>query len=604
MGKSKVKRGKGGKVIKKPTKKQLEGEAAKAEAAQTEQKVATSGAESELEAGIVCTFGESARGVAANMRDIKVDQLSISFHGHKLVQDCQLNLNFGRRYGLLGANGSGKSTLMKAIAYRMVPIPENIDIFFLDGEYAATDKTALQAVLDVDAERAKLEKEADELSQKMGEGGDEEQLASELEDIYNRLDAMDVSTAETRAASLLHGLGFTPEMQQKKTREFSGGWRMRISLARALFIGPTLMLLDEPTNHLDMEAVVWLEEYLKNFNRILLLVSHSQDFLNNVCTNIVFMKDQQLTNFGGNYDTYMQTRRELEGEQTKRYMFEQEQIAHMKEYIARFGHGSAKLARQAQSKEKTLQKMIDAGLTKPVQQDTTLAFKFIDPPRIPPPVLMFQDVAFRYNNELPYLYENVSFGVDMDSRVALVGPNGAGKTTLLKLMMGKLQPSEGMVRPHVHLKISQYAQHTCEELPMDVDSLTYMLNEYPDFKGGLPSMRSWLGRYGITGALQIQNIGHMSDGQRSRLVFAWMALQNPHILFFDEPTNHLDMESIDSLAEAIKNFQGGMVLVSHDMRLIDQVANQIWEVKDLAVTVFPGDISSYKVELKRRMAML
>jgi len=171
MGKSKVKRGKGGKVVKKPTKKQLEAEAAKAEAAQTEQKVATSGAESELEAGIVCTFGESARGVAANMRDIKVDQLSISFHGHKLVQDCQLNLNFGRRYGLLGANGSGKSTLMKAIAYRMVPIPENIDIFFLDGEYAATDKTALQAVLDVDAERAKLEKEADELSQQMGEGG-------------------------------------------------------------------------------------------------------------------------------------------------------------------------------------------------------------------------------------------------------------------------------------------------------------------------------------------------------------------------------------------------------------------------------------------------
>jgi ATP-binding cassette subfamily F protein 2 len=524
----------------------------------------------------------------------------LSFHSHRLVEGATLSLNYGQRYGLLGANGAGKSTLLKAIGYRMVPLPENMDVFLLDREYEASDISALTAVLDVDAIRLKLEKDAEELMEQLG-GEDDEEIQAAMESIYSRLEDMDAATAETRAASILSGLGFTAEMQQKATREFSGGWRMRISLARALFMSPTLLLLDEPTNHLDMEAVVWLEEYLSNFNRILVLISHSQDFLNNVCSNIIFLREQVLTNYSGNYDTYMRTRKELEEEQTKRYEWEQEQIAHMKEYIARFGHGSAKLARQAQSKEKTLAKMVAAGLTPRVVQDTVLAFKFNEPALIPPPVLQFHDVAFRYNPTAPELYRDVNFGVDMESRVALVGPNGAGKTTLLKLMMGDLSATEGMIRPHQHLRISKYTQHTCEELPMEKTCMEYMRGCYPEYPGGEKGMRSWMGRYGISGALQMQQIGFMSDGQRSRLVFCWMALQNANMLFFDEPTNHLDIESIDSLAVAINKFAGGMVLVSHDMRLIDQVAKQIWEVKDNAVTIFPGDISEYKVELKRRM---
>jgi len=269
--------------------------------------------------------------------------------------------------------------------------------------------------------------------------------------VYERLDELDPGTAQKRAAEILWGLGFTAAMQRKKTKDFSGGWRMRISLAKALFIRPMVLLLDEPTNHLgmislpcllhkvscvsDLEACVWLEDYLKNYNRILLIVSHSQDFLNGVCTNIVTLRQKKLTYYTGNYDQYVKTREELEVTQMKRYNWEQDQIADMKEYIARFGHGSAKLARQAQSKEKVLAKMVASGLTEKVEADRRLSFQFPACGKLPPPVLMFLDVSFAYHEGDPLLFKSLDFGVDCDSRVALVGPNGAGKSTLLKLMV-------------------------------------------------------------------------------------------------------------------------------------------------------------------------
>jgi ATP-binding cassette, subfamily F, member 2 len=227
-------------------------------------------------------------------RDIHFESFTLLFHGHELLQDSRLELNYGRRYGLLGPNGCGKSTLLKALGAREIPIPEHIDIYFLDREIAASDMTALQAVMSVDEERTKLEKEAEWLMDKDGP-----EVEARLEDIYERLDALDSDMAEVRAASILHGLGFDKEMQAKKTRDFSGGWRMRISLARALFVEPTFLILDEPTNHLDLEACVWLEDTLKQWKRILLLVSHSQDFLNGVCTNIIHMHQKKLHYYSG-----------------------------------------------------------------------------------------------------------------------------------------------------------------------------------------------------------------------------------------------------------------------------------------------------------------
>lgn len=375
---------------------------------------------------------------------------------------------------------------------------------------------------------------------------------------------------------------------------------MRIALARALFIKPHLLLLDEPTNHLDLEACVWLEEELKTYPTILVLISHSQDFLNGVCNNIMHFSDRKLKMYGGNYDTFMRTKMELDESQMKQYQWEQDQISHMKNYIARFGHGSAKLARQAQSKEKTLAKMVAGGLTERVSSDHSVSFNFPSCGNIPPPVIMVQNVSFRYNEQTPLIYKNLEFGLDLDTRLALVGPNGAGKSTLLKLIFGDLVPTEGMVRRHNHLKLGRYHQHLHELLDMDLSPLDYMLHKFPDYKDR-DGMRKVIGRYGITGKCQTAPIKHLSDGLKCRVVFAWLSWQVPHMLLLDEPTNHLDMETIDALADAIKGFEGGVVLVSHDFRLIDQVAEKIWICENQTVTEWDGDIIGYKNHLKAKV---
>lgn len=298
----------------------------------------------------------------------------------------------------------------------------------------------------------------------------------------------------------------------------------------------------------------------------------------------------------------MRTREELEENQMKKYRWEQEQIANMKEYIARFGHGSAKLARQAQSKEKVLAKMVRDGLTEKVETEKVVKFSFENVGKLPPPVLQFTEVTFGYSKD-KILYANVDLGVDLDSRVAIVGPNGAGKSTLLKLMTGDLDPLDGMVKRHNHLKIGQYHQHLTELLPLDKSPLQYMTEEYGQDIGE-EKMRAAIGKFGITGKNQTMAMRKLSDGLKSRVVFAWLGYRRPHMLLLDEPTNHLDMETIDSLAEAINDWDGGLVLVSHDFRLISQVANEIWTVADGTVTKWNGDIIQYKDYLRQRSAAL
>ncbi|KAK8946033.1 ABC transporter F family member 1 [Platanthera guangdongensis] len=527
-------------------------------------------------------------------RDIRIESLALTFHGHDLIVDSELELNYGRRYGLLGLNGCGKSTLLAAIGLRELPIPEHMDIHHLTREIEASDMSSLEAVISCDEERIKLEKEVERLAAEDGGGGEA------LDRIYERLEAMDAATAEKRAAEILYGLGFDKKMQAKKTKDFSGGWRMRIALARALFMNPTILLLDEPTNHLDLEACVWLEETLKNFERILVVVSHSQDFLNGVCTNIIHMQSKKLKMYTGNFDQYLQTRSELEENQMKQYRWEQDQISAMKEYIARFGHGSAKLARQAQSKEKTLAKMERGGLTEKVVRDRVLVFNFTDVGKLPPPVLQFVEVAFGYSPD-NLIYRKLDFGVDLDSRIALVGPNGAGKSTLLKLMTGDLIPLDGMVRRHNHLRIAQFHQHLAEKLDLEMSALQYMMREYPGNEE--EKMRAVVGRFGLTGKAQVMAMKNLSDGQRSRVIFAWLAWRQPHMLLLDEPTNHLDIETIDSLAEALNDWDGGLVLVSHDFRLINQVAKEIWVCEKQAVTRWEGDIIDFKNHLKSKAGL-
>ena len=293
-------------------------------------------------------------------------------------------------------------------------------------------------------------------------------------------------------------------------------------------------------------------------------------------------------------------------------------MTYLTQCLARFGHGSAKLARQAQSKEKTLAKMVADGLTQKVVADRSVSFCFYDCGKIPPPVIMVQNVSFRYNDETPWIYKNLEFGMDLDTRLALVGPNGAGKSTLIKLIYGTEVPTEGMVRRHNHLKLGLYHQHLHELLEMDLSPLDYMLKKFPEFKER-DEMRKVIGRYGITGKAQTAPIKQLSDGQKCRVVFAWLSWQMPHMLLLDEPTNHLDMETIDALADAIKGYEGGVILVSHDFRLIDQVqaelqwqeinlncptfqvAKDIWICENQKVTKWDGGILDYKNHLKAKV---
>ncbi|EFJ42281.1 hypothetical protein VOLCADRAFT_67235 [Volvox carteri f. nagariensis] len=547
--------------------------------------------------------GRSCTGVLAShpqSRDVHVASFTLLYYGHDLLVDADLELNFGRRYGLLGPNGCGKSTLLKALAARDVPIPNHIDIYLLDREIEASDMTALEAVMAVDEEKTRMEQEAEALAQ-MDMTEDVEQRLSDL------LEALDSDLVEVRAASILHGLGFTKEMQCKKTREFSGGVPSTLQPVRAVSLTPTPPARRPPRvitclPSLTPPYLVPPIPPLGQFKRILLMVSHSQDFLNGVCTNIVHMQKKKLVYYTGNYDQYVQTRAELEENQMKRYKWEQEQISNMKEYIARFGHGSAKLARQAQSKEKTLAKMVRGGLTEKVESEKVIRIRFENVGKLPPPVLQFTDVAFGYSPD-KVLYSHVDLGVDLDSRVAIVGPNGAGKSTLLKLMVGALEPLDGMVKRHNHLRIGQYHQHLTELLDPDLSPLEYMLKEYGR-ELGEEKMRSVIGRFGITGQTQTLPIKNLSDGLKSRVVFAWLAHRTPHMLLLDEPTNHLDIETIDSLARAINEWDGGLVLVSHDFRLIGQVCNEIWEVGGGQVRRWQGDIQSYKAHLKSTHAAL
>jgi len=320
-----------------------------------------------------------------------------------------------------------------------------------------------------------------------------------------------------------------------------------------------------------------------------------------VCTNIIHLQNKTVTYYSGNFDSYISTRAEKEENQTKQYNWEQDQINHMKEYIARFGHGSAKLARQAQSKEKTLARMKEQGLTEKVVADRVLTFRFADCTKLPPPVLSFNRVSFGYksgeNKDL--LYKDVDFGVDLDSRIALVGPNGAGKSTLLKLMVGTISPTNGSIKKHSHLKIGWYNQHLADTLDVNLSPLEYMMQQFPGNE--VETMRRAIGKYGITGRTQTIPIKMLSDGQKSRVVFSWLAYQEPHLLLLDEPTNHLDIETIDALADAINNFNGGLVLVSHDFRLINQVAEEIWVCENKAVTPWKGTILEFKAMLRRKM---
>ncbi len=545
--------------------------------------------------------GRTATGILASekrARDIKIQSFSLSLKGVPLVEDTAIELNYGQRYGLIGANGCGKSTMLRCLAAREVPIPETTDVYLLSEEAPPSDLSAMEWVIDA-ARKEVIRLEAQEELIISEDGPDSELLPA----IHDSLDLLDPNTFETRASRILIGLGFTSSTLHKATKDMSGGWRMRVSLARALFIQPTLLLLDEPTNHLDLEACVWLEYYLSSYRKILIVISHSQDFLNGVCTNMMVLQQRKLRYWGGNYDQYTKTKTEQDLNQLKLYKKQQEEIKHTKEFIASCGTYS-NLIRQGKSRQKQLDKMVEAGLIEKPYEEQRFQFQFPDTGIVQPPVISFTDVAFSYSGKVKdYLYTRLNFGIDCDSRIALVGPNGAGKSTLLKLIVGEIVPCEGNVSVRSGTSIGRYHQHSTEHLDMNKSPVDYIRDKfgekYPE-SNNLQDWRSRVGQFGITGSAQLNPIANLSDGLRTRLAFCEISLNKPHILLLDEPTNHADLEMIDSMAAAIKAFSGGCVIVSHDFRLLHAVAEEIWVV-DRGVNIWRGSIQDYKKTLVKNM---
>jgi ATP-binding cassette subfamily F protein 2 len=536
-------------------------------------------------------------------RDIKISAFSLALHGQVLVEDTIIELNQGGRYGLLGRNGCGKSTFLKCLAAREVPIPSHFDMYLLAHEAPPSEMSALEYVINSAVEEvARLDNMIEQI---LVEEGPESEL---LQDLYDRQDELDPSTFETRASTILIGLGFKANASDaeggstihKKTKDMSGGWRMRVALARALFIAPSILLLDEPTNHLDLEACVWLEDYLSTYSKILIVISHSQDFLNGVCNNMMVMQQNKLRYWSGNFDAYVNTRTEQDTNTIKLYKKQQAEIAEIKQFISSCGT-YANLVRQAKSRQKILDKMEADGLIEMPFEEPLFRFKFPDAGDMSPPLISFSEVAFSYSGKkADYLFKDVSFGIHPTSRIVLVGPNGAGKSTLLKLMCGENAPSEGTVSTRSGLSIGRFHQHSAEVLNLNQTPVEYLSSKYqqryPSHR--LEEWRAVVGNYGIPSEYHLLPIATLSDGLKTRLVFCEISLQNPHLLLFDEPTNAADMEMIDSMAEAIKAFNGGVVVISHDFRLLQQITDEIWVVNK-GLHIWDGDIRSYKASLKK-----
>ncbi|XP_072497680.1 ATP-binding cassette sub-family F member 1 isoform X2 [Notamacropus eugenii] len=539
----------------------------------------------------------SRQAMLENASDIKLEKFSISAHGKELFVNADLYIVAGRRYGLVGPNGKGKTTLLKHIANRALSIPPNIDVLLCEQEVVADETPAVQAVLRADTKRLKLLEEEKKLQGKLEQGDDA--AAERLEKVYEELRAMGAAAAEAKARRILAGLGFDPEMQNRPTQKFSGGWRMRVSLARALFMEPTLLMLDEPTNHLDLNAVIWLNNYLQGWRKTLLIVSHDQGFLDDVCTDIIHLDAQRLHYYRGNYMTFKKMYQQKQKELLKQYEKQEKKLKELKA-----GGKSTKQA-EKQTKEaltRKQQKCRRKNQDEEAQEapellkrpkEYTVRFTFPDPPPLSPPVLGLHGVTFGYEGQKP-LFKNLDFGIDMDSRICIVGPNGVGKSTLLLLLTGKLVPTQGEMRKNHRLKIGFFNQQYAEQLRMEETATEYLQRGF-----NLPyqDARKCLGRFGLESHAHTIQICKLSGGQKARVVFAELACREPDVLILDEPTNNLDIESIDALGEAINEYKGAVIVVSHDARLITETNCQLWVVEEQSVSQIDGDFEDYKREV-------
>lgn len=529
--------------------------------------------------------------------DIKIEKFSIAAKGKDLFRDASLMIAAGRRYGLVGPNGHGKTTLLRHIGSRSLQIPPNIDALICEQEVVADERSALETVLSSDVKRTSLLNDCKDLEAQQENGKD---VTERLNEVYDELRAIGADQAEPKARRLLAGLGFSREMQERATNKFSGGWRMRVSLARALFIEPTLLMLDEPTNHLDLNAVIWLDNYLQNWKKTLLIVSHDQSFLDNVCTDIIHLDQCKLWYYKGNYSMFKKMVVQKTRERMKEYEKQERRIKELK------NSGQSKKKAEAKTKDLLTRKQLkgqsklqknddEQGPTELLEKprEYNVKFRFPETSTLQPPILGLYDASFNYPDQPP-LFKNVEFGLDMDSRIAIVGPNGVGKSTFLGLLMGDLEATSGEMRKNARLNIGRFDQHSGEHLTAAESPTEYLMRL---FNLPVEKARKQLGSFGLQSHAHTIQMKDLSGGQKSRVALAELTLSAPDVVILDEPTNNLDIESIDALAEAIGEYQGGVIIVSHDERLIRDTECQLWVIEEQTINEVDGGFDDYRKEV-------
>ncbi len=518
-----------------------------------------------------------------------------------LLSDIDLVIQSGWRLGVIGRNGCGKSSLFAALQGKLegdageLDMPARLRLASVEQETPALPDLAIDYVLGGDEELAVvLREEAD-----AQERGDTEAMAH----AHHRIEELHGYDARARAGRLMHGLGFAPETHERTVREFSGGWRGRLNLARALMCPSDLLLLDEPTNHLDLDAVLWLEEWLRRYQGTLLIISHDREFLDGVITHTLHLNDGKAKLYTGNYSAFERLRAEQLRQQQISHEREQAERAHLQSFVDRFKAKASK-AKQAQSRMKRLEKL--AG-TEAVRAERPFSFQFAVPGRLPDSMTQLEDIAAGYSvAPLPageqgvVVLRDVRFSIEAGDRIGLLGPNGAGKSTLVKTLVGELEPLAGVRKVHKDLKIGYFAQHTVESLRAGASALDHLQDKAPGV--AIQVMRDFLGTWNFAGDRAFESVDGFSGGERARLALALIAWDKPNLLLLDEPTNHLDLDMREALADALADYDGALVLVSHDRHLLGMVCDSFWRVADGMVESFDGDLDDYAKWLRSRGA--
>ena len=516
---------------------------------------------------------------------IVFDSIQVRRGVNVLLDKASATINPKQKVGLVGKNGSGKSTLFSLIKGEIeadagtLTFPSQWQLAWVNQETPALDIPAIEYVIDGDREYRQLEKQLDLANQQ----DDGHQIAL----VHEKFDNIDAWTIRPRAATLLHGLGFSNEQLLLPVKSYSGGWRMRLNLAQALMCRSDLLLLDEPTNHLDLDAVIWLEKWLSNYQGTLILISHDRDFLDPLVNKIIHIEQQSLFEYTGNYSSFETQRSAKLAQQQALYENQQAKVTHLQSYIDRF-RAKATKAKQAQSRIKMLERM---ELIAPAHVDNPFHFNFKKPEFLPSPLLMMEKVVAGYDEKI--VLEQIKLNLVPGSRIGLLGRNGAGKSTLIKLLAGELAPKEGHINLAQGVQLGYFAQHQLEYLRPD-ESALWHLSRIADPKNTEQLLRNYLGGFDFHGDKVKEPVKTFSGGEKARLVLALIVWQKPNLLLLDEPTNHLDLDMRQALTEALIGFEGALVVVSHDRHLLRSTTDEFYLVHDHKVEPFDGDLDDYQ----------